>query len=176
VLWSKIRAHDWCRFGVCVGTEAAYRHRNVGGRGAKARDASDCVQWDIVHKRTESETIEHTFKVLVEGPFQLRATSASPPPSPRLSASPARSPVPKSPGKATASPTLATLKELLHTPMPESDQFEFHMLPKSSKQAKSPKPKSPRHSLRSLWSMLDKQPQANIPSILKRLVGAKNRR
>ncbi|KAG0568494.1 hypothetical protein KC19_6G023300 [Ceratodon purpureus] len=145
---------------------------------------ASALQWDIAHERTERETIEHTLNTPITVSVQPQAAKvapASPPSTPRLSTShralsPARSPAPKSPVKASPkSPTLATLKELLHTPAPEPDQFEFYTPPKSPKQLKSPKPKSPRRSLRSLWSALDGQSQSTFSSMSKKVDTTKDR-
>lgn len=106
------------------------------------------LQWNIAHERTERESIELTLnapKVVPE--------SQSPTVPARRSTS------------AEKSPTLATLKELLHTPaLLEPDnarQLEFSTLP----------PKSPvkGQSLRSLWSALDGQSQTSLPPVLKKV-------
>lgn len=124
------------------------------------------LEWDIAHTRSERETIEHTLNTprsIVLQPRVVKLAPASPPSSPRLSSahrvlSPSRSPAPKSPVQASLSPSHLTLKELLHTPTQEPEQFEF-LTP----------PKSPRRSLRSLWSALDSQPQASFPTISKKV-------
>ena len=148
----------------------------------KLETQASALQWDISHEQKERETIEHTLNSPLNvslKPRVAKLAAASPPSSPRLSTSnralsPPRSlgpksPAAKSPAKASASPTLATLKELLHMPAPEPEQFEFYTPPKSPKQPKSPKPKSPRRSLRSLWSALDGQPQTTLPSVSKKV-------
>lgn len=143
---------------------------------------ASALQWDIVHERTKREAIEHTLPVarpvlLSSRPLSPQLPSRLVPASPKLApASPPRLPkvraAPLSPGNSKAkSPLLATLKELLHTVAPEPEatqqQFEFCTPPKSPKGS----PKSPRQSLRALWTALDgQQPQqTTLLPILKKL-------
>lgn len=129
---------------------------------------ASALQWDLGRERTERKGIEYTLNAPLNASLKPRYedSSAASLPSRSAPAPSAKSPVrsAKSPLRVAKSPTLATLKELLHEPTPEREQ------------SLAPPSKSPRKSLRSLWSALEDRPPTsflpnskNVPTLQRSL-------